>query len=107
MFDFIDSQMFKAIDSSKSLIGCVYTQKQGVKMHFGMMCVRPSLQACGIGRKLLNFVYDYAKSQSCESISIEVVNVRQELIDWYIRRGFVRTGVTEPFPAGGVTSLYA
>ena len=29
-----------------------------------------------------------------------VINVRDTLIAWYLRRGYQRTGATEPFPYG-------
>lgn len=32
------------------------------------------------------------------ALRITVINLREELIAWYERRSFVRTGETEPFP---------
>ena len=33
-----------------------------------------------------------------QKIEMSVIWSRKELIDWYLRRGFVRTGRTFPFP---------
>jgi hypothetical protein len=33
-------------------------------------------------------------------IRMQVVNVRDALIAWYLRRGYRKTGETEPFPYG-------
>ena len=35
-----------------------------------------------------------------ERIRMNVVNVRDALIAWYLRRGAHKTGETEPFPYG-------
>ena len=34
---------------------------------------------------------------------LTVIHLRDDLIAWYERRGYQRTGSTEPFPAGYVT----
>lgn len=70
-------------------------------VYLGMFAVRPALQDSGVGRQVL----DEAERISVEKWSIDrvvitVIEVRQELISWYERRGFVRTGATGEFPYG-------
>jgi hypothetical protein len=34
------------------------------------------------------------------AMTLVVINLREELIAWYRRRGYAETGYTEPFPFG-------
>ena len=43
---------------------------------------------------------EHARQQGCTAIRITVISVRDELIGWYQRQGFRRTGEIEPFHAG-------
>lgn len=43
---------------------------------------------------------DYARERRCAAIRIGVISVRGELIAWYERQGFRRTGEAEPFHVG-------
>jgi ribosomal protein S18 acetylase RimI-like enzyme len=79
------------------IIGCVYLEKQDNKLYLGMLSVNPELQAKGIGKKLLKAAEEYAINNSCHLIEMTVITVRHELIAWYERNGYVKTGKTKPF----------
>ncbi|MEO5592486.1 MAG: GNAT family N-acetyltransferase [Chitinophagaceae bacterium] len=81
-----------------SVIGCMYLQKQTDTLYLGMLTVSPSLQAGGIGKQLLHAAEDHAKKEDIDSISMTVISVRHELIAWYERHGYAKTGETKPFP---------
>jgi ribosomal protein S18 acetylase RimI-like enzyme len=85
-------------DESDTLLGCVYLQNNNGRLYLGMFAVNPELQAKGIGKRLLNAATEYAAQEKCHSIYMTVVSLRQELIDWYERHGYRKTGETEPFP---------
>jgi ribosomal protein S18 acetylase RimI-like enzyme len=68
--------------------------------YLGMLTVMPALQNRQLGRALLAAAEDFAKTHDAHSIRMGVLNVRDTLIAWYERRGYVRTGETEPFPYG-------
>jgi ribosomal protein S18 acetylase RimI-like enzyme len=68
--------------------------------YLGMLTVRPALQDRQLGRTLLSAAEEYAKAYGAQSIRMGVLNVRDALIAWYERRGYARTGETEPFPYG-------
>jgi len=85
-------------DETRQLIGCVYLQKQGSRLYLGMLAVNPDLQAKGIGKKILSAATEYAGQQHCLSIYMTVISARHELIVWYERHGYQKTGETEPFP---------
>jgi GNAT superfamily N-acetyltransferase len=54
------------------------------------------LQAQGIGRKLLEAAEIYAREASINTIMITVITLREELIAWYERRGYRKTGEIVP-----------
>lgn len=88
----------KCHDEENELIGCVYLQQQKNNLYLGMLTVAPDLQAKGIGKQLLAASKKYAKEKQCEAIVMTVISVRHELIAWYERHGFYKTGETKPFP---------
>lgn len=93
-----DSVILKCLNNKNELVGCVYLQKQQNKMYLGMLTVSPLVQAQGIGKELLKAAETYAKAQGCSSIIMTVITARQELIQWYERRGYHQTPERKPFP---------
>ena len=79
------------------IIACVYLKKNDYKMYLGMLTVSPEIQAQGIGKKLLFVSEEFAKQNKCGAMEITVISVRNELIAWYERHGYVRTGKTIPY----------
>ena len=92
--------ILKCINENKQLIGCVNLQKQGNKLYLGMLTVSPEMQAGGIGKQLLNASLVHAKQIGCQAVYMSVISLRKELIAWYERHGFVKTGEVKPFPVG-------
>jgi len=80
------------------IAGCVYLEQQPDTMYLGMLTVSPLLQAGGIGKQLLQAAEDFAKRNGVDNISMMVISVRHELIAWYERHGYTKTGETKPFP---------
>lgn len=69
--------------------------------YFGMFSVRPTAQGGGLGRRVIAHAERLAREDwRCERMRMTVIDVRAELIAWYERRGYRRTGVFEPFPYG-------
>lgn len=86
--------------ASTTPIGCCELNKneQGVG-YFGLFAIRPGLQGGGLGKQVLQLAEDYARtSMGVKTLEMTVIWTRTELIDWYLRRGYVKTGVTKPFP---------
>jgi ribosomal protein S18 acetylase RimI-like enzyme len=81
-----------------TIFGMVMLKNQKDKLYLGMLTVSPDLQGGGIGKKLLYAAEDFAKTHQLPKISMTVISVRQELIDWYKRHGYILTGETQPFP---------
>lgn len=93
-------------DELKEITGCVNLQQHGDRIYLGMFCVTPKLQGGGIGKILLHASEDYAKQVGCRSIYMSVISVRTELINWYIRHGYVDTGERKPFVEDGKTGRH-
>ncbi|HLK29139.1 MAG TPA: GNAT family N-acetyltransferase [Puia sp.] len=95
-----NSVFLKCMDESGKINGCVYLQKQSTKIYLGMLTVSPELQGAGIGKRLLSAAVEHAKSMNCPAIFMTVISVRRELIEWYERHGYRKTGEKRPFPVG-------
>lgn len=80
------------------IIGTVSLEKQSDKLYLGMLTVSPELQGKGVGKQLLKAAEVFAKEEKISKIAMTVISVRAELIAWYERHGYVRTGETKPFP---------
>lgn len=81
------------------LIGCVaVTRKDASLAYLGMLCVLPTLQSAGLGRRLLDAAEACARAQGIAAMEMTVIDSRAALIAWYERRGYTRTGETRPFP---------
>lgn len=83
------------------MLGSVWLQarEDGV-WYLGLLTIRPDLQKRQLGRELLAAAEDYAKARGGHHMRMTVVNLRDTLIAWYVRRGYVLTGETQPFPYG-------
>ena len=83
------------------LLACANIEKRGDAGYFGMFSVRPDLQGRGIGRAMLAEAERIARSDwNCREMQMTVISVRDDLIPWYERHGYRRTGRYSPFPYG-------
>lgn len=83
---------------NRDLQGCVNIIANNAVLYLGMLTVDPELQNSGIGKKLLRYVEEYAVQNLFTSIEMTVISQRSELIAWYERHGFQKTGEKRPFP---------
>lgn len=83
-----------------ALVGCVQVARIGDdRAYLGMLTVEPSLQASGLGRRLLAAAEAEAVARfAARRMEMTVIHRRAELIAWYERRGYAPTGETRPFP---------
>jgi GNAT superfamily N-acetyltransferase len=83
------------------LIACCHIERQDDACYFGMFSVLPTLQGGGIGKVMLAESERCARDEwACREMQMTVISVRDELIAWYERRGYRRTGQYSPFPYG-------
>jgi ribosomal protein S18 acetylase RimI-like enzyme len=80
---------------------CQLERRPGAVAYFGMFSVRPGHQGQGWGRKVLARAEQVARQDlEAGTMVMTVLAPRHELIAWYERRGYRRTGETSPFPYG-------
>lgn len=87
----------------ETLTGCVAVTRKDAETHrrlayLGMLCVLPTLQSAGLGRRLLDAAEDLARANGIAAMEMTVIDSRTSLIAWYERRGYALTGETRPFP---------
>lgn len=69
--------------------------------YFGMFSVSPTTQRSGIGKRVLAESERLARDTlGCARMRMTVIDAREELIAYYERRDYVRTGIKKPFPYG-------
>jgi N-acetylglutamate synthase-like GNAT family acetyltransferase len=87
-------------EDETGLVGCCAMVPRGDVGYFGTFAVRPTLQGGGVGSALLAAAEDWAAALGLPAVEMTVLSVRAELIAYYERRGYERTGETRPFPYG-------
>lgn len=95
---------FVLAEDDGELVGTATLERTGeAEAHFGMFAIAPSRQGGGTGRLLL------AESERVATelwpvrrMTMHVISLRTELIDWYVRRGYARTGQANAFPFSDV-----
>jgi ribosomal protein S18 acetylase RimI-like enzyme len=81
------------------LIGTAKLVRQGQHCFFGLFSVLPMLQGAGIGKVMLAECERIAREElGCLELRMQVISIREELLAFYERRGYRRTGQYTPFP---------
>ena len=84
-----------------ALVACAHVAVEDGAGYFGMFSVVPGLQGGGIGHAVLAEAERVARADfGMAMMRMTVIDVREELIAWYERRGYRRTGLKKPFPYG-------
>ncbi|WP_216850836.1 GNAT family N-acetyltransferase [Acidisphaera sp. L21] len=85
--------------SDDALLGCVWLEPEAADVWYvGSLTVDPRVQNARLGRTLLAAAEDWVRQRGGRAIRMTVVNLRDTLLAWYGRRGYLPTGATEPFP---------
>lgn len=86
---------------SLELLACVHVAEDDGAGYLGMFSVRPDGQGSGIGKQVMLEAERYAREDlQLPAMRMTVIDIRDELIAFYERRGYRRTGLTKPFPYG-------
>jgi ribosomal protein S18 acetylase RimI-like enzyme len=68
--------------------------------YLGALTIEPGRQEGQLGRRLLEEAERIAREAGARQMRLTVIWVREALIAWYRRRGYLPTGKTSPFPYG-------
>jgi len=86
-----------------ALLACAHVADEEGAGYFGMFSVQPGLQGGGIGKALLAEAERIVRDEwRLPAMRMTVIDIRDELIAFYERRGYQRTGTFKPFPYGDV-----
>ncbi|GAA2588760.1 MULTISPECIES: GNAT family N-acetyltransferase [Streptomyces] len=95
-----DSRLLTA-ERDGRIVACCQLEHRGPHAYFGMFAVSPALQGEGLGRTVIAEAERRARETwGVTEMHMTVISVREDLIAWYERRGYRRTGEMTPFPYG-------
>ncbi|MGW7266111.1 GNAT family N-acetyltransferase [Streptomyces sp. NPDC054842] len=95
-----DSRLL-TVERDGVVVACCQLEHRGEHAYFGMFAVSPALQGAGLGKVIIAEAERYAREVwGAKEMHMTVISVRDDLIAWYERRGYRRTGRTTPFPYG-------
>ncbi|MEY9260396.1 GNAT superfamily N-acetyltransferase [Brevibacterium epidermidis] len=97
-----DSQILLARDGQGRAVASVYVREpDDGAAYLGVLAVSPLGQGKGVGSALIGLAEAWVtENWGATAMRMSVINKRDELIAYYERRGYVRTGEVEPFPYG-------
>ena len=88
-----------AQDSRGQILASVYVEVRGSRGYFGMLAVDPGHQGAGVGRMMVKAAEDYCRGRGCDTVDLSVLSLRPELVPFYRKLGYVKTGSEEFRPA--------
>jgi len=84
-----------------AIVCCVHVQCKGEGSYLGMLTTRPTMQGAGLGRMMIEAAEAWAVEHwQARFMEMTVIVLRTELIAWYERCGYARSGERRPFPYG-------
>lgn len=97
---FLDTDAyFLIIQTEQRLVASIYIKKTEDSIYIGYFAIHPDFQGKGLGKAILKHAEaDALKRFKAQRFTMYVVSQREELIAFYERRGYRRTGRVEPFP---------
>lgn len=96
-----DGSLILVAEQDGELLACAHVAVEDGAGYFGMFSVRPTLQGGGVGKAMLAEAERIARDDwKLPAMRMTVIDIRGELIAFYERRGYQRTGILKPFPYG-------
>jgi ribosomal protein S18 acetylase RimI-like enzyme len=87
-------------EAGGAAMGCVRVTAEGKgAAYLGLLSVDPERQGRGLGRRLVAAAEkEAARAFGASRMQMTVIRQRPELVAWYERQGYVRTGEEQPYP---------
>jgi ribosomal protein S18 acetylase RimI-like enzyme len=84
-----------------AMLACAHVCEEDGAGYFGMFSVQPNLQGGGVGKAVLAEAERIVRDDwALPAMRMTVIDIRDELIAFYVRRGYALTGIKKPFPYG-------
>lgn len=81
------------------LVACICVENRKNEAVISLFAVHPDFQGSGMGRQVLQQAENFIRNiLQLKQVLIAVISQRPELIAYYERRGYIRTGLIEDFP---------
>lgn len=98
---------FITTENGKTLVASIEVAKRSDDLaRLSMLAVNQHHQQGGIGREILTYAEKYCQQEwGVTKFGLDALSTRQALIAWYMRRGYQKTGETEPFPVERFSDL--
>ena len=94
-----NSMILVLVENATILACCYLENRDNGTAYLGTFAVRPHAQARGLGQRVLVESERMAKEKyQATRLEISVLSKQDQLIAYYERRGFRRTGEVRPFP---------
>lgn len=88
-----------AVDERSMPIGCVHLIQRAVdRAYFGLLSIDARHQGAGLGKTLLRHIERLAHDRGTKVMEMRVIKQRDDIVAWYEKQGYVKTGETQPFP---------
>lgn len=99
VIDDLDQRILVAM-RGEAMVGCVQiSRKSNDTSYLGLLTVEPTRQGSGLGKLLITAAEEFAKKEfNARWMEMTVIRQRDELIEYYERRGYIPTGEERPFP---------
>lgn len=89
------------LEDEEGIAACCRLEHREDHAYFGMFAVRPGRQGGGVGKAVMAEAERIAREEwGAREMRMAVIIQREDLIAYYVRRGYHRTGELSPFPYG-------
>lgn len=91
--------IFFVAKQNNNILASIQVKLENDSIHIGLFAVNTDLQGQNLGKRLLEFAeHEANKIWKTNSFTMEVISTRNELIEYYERRGYKRTSRFIDFP---------
>lgn len=100
-----DSKIYLAKFEDK-IVGNIQAKLENGSIFIGLFAVHPDFQSSGVGKRLLEFAEKSSmKLYSADKFIMQVITIRNDLIDFYKRRGYKVTDSFLEFPKSEIWNV--
>ncbi len=96
----IENAIFLIYKNNDDLVACICLEPKGNEVYIGSFAVHPDHQTKDLGKRILNAAELYAINKlNSKKFIMGVISKRTELIAFYERRGYQRSGLNKEYPS--------